>query len=67
MARRAVWPLEPIPPGESLRIVVELNATKSEARGSYTLNLWAEEAGAGGVNLDGVMFPWVGDRTALPP
>ena len=52
-----VWPLEPIPPGESLRIVVELNATEREARGTYTLKLWAGEAGAGGVTLDGVMFP----------
>ncbi|MFY0568942.1 DUF2381 family protein [Archangium lansingense] len=52
-----VWPLEPIPPGESLRIVVELDATESEARGTYTLKLWAVEAGAGGVNLDGVTFP----------
>ncbi len=52
-----VWPLEPIPPGESLRIVVELNATEREARGSYTLKLWTGESGAGGVNLDGVTFP----------
>jgi len=52
-----VWPLEPIPPGMSRRIVVELNATESEARGTYTLKLWAGEAGAGGVNVDGVTFP----------
>ena len=52
-----VWPLEPIPPGESGRIVVELDATESEARGSYTLKLWAGEVGDGGVNLGGVMFP----------
>ena len=52
-----VWPLEPIAPGESRRIVVELDATESEARGSFTLKLWAGEAGAGGVNLDGVTFP----------
>jgi uncharacterized protein (TIGR02268 family) len=53
----AVWPLEPIPPGKSLRIVIELDAAQNEARGSYTLKLWAGEAGAGGVNLDGVIFP----------
>ena len=52
-----VWPLESIPPGESLHIVVELNAAEREARGTFTLKLWAEEAGAGGVNLDGVTFP----------
>jgi Protein of unknown function (DUF2381) len=49
--------LEPIAPGDSRRIVVELDATESEARGSYTLKLWAGEAGTGGVTLDGVMFP----------
>jgi hypothetical protein len=52
-----VWPLEPIPPGTSRRIVVELDAAESEARGTYTLKLWAGEAGAGGVNVDGVTFP----------
>lgn len=55
-------PLEPIPPGKSKRIVVELDATELEARGSYTLKLWAGEAG--GVSLDGVTFPSVVDRTA---
>lgn len=52
-----VWPLEPIPPGESQRIGVERDATESEARGTYTLKLWAGDVGAGGVNLDGVTFP----------
>jgi uncharacterized protein (TIGR02268 family) len=52
-----VWPLEPIPPGRFRNITVEMNATESEARGSFTLKLWAGEAGAGGVNLDGVTFP----------
>jgi uncharacterized protein (TIGR02268 family) len=52
-----VSPLESIPPGTSRRIVVELDAADSEARGSYTLKLWAGEAGVGGVNLDGVTFP----------
>ncbi|MFE8599843.1 DUF2381 family protein [Archangium violaceum] len=57
LAGLTVWPLEPIPPGSSRRIVVELDSTESEARGTYTLKLWAGEAGAGGVNLDGVTFP----------
>jgi uncharacterized protein (TIGR02268 family) len=52
-----VWPLEPIPPGKSKRIVVELDATESEARGTFTLKLWAGEAGAEGLALDGVTFP----------
>jgi hypothetical protein len=55
LVRLTVWPLEPLPPGASRRIVVELDATESEARGTYTLKLWAGEAG--GVNLDGVTFP----------
>ncbi len=53
----AVWSLEPIPPGTSRRVVVELDAAQGEAWGSYTLKLWAGEAGAGGVNLDDVTFP----------
>jgi uncharacterized protein (TIGR02268 family) len=52
-----VWPLEPIPPGKSKRIVVELDATEREAQSTFTLKLWAGEVGAGGVNLDGVTFP----------
>ena len=37
-----------------VRIVVELNAVEREARGAFSLKLWAGEAG---VNLDGVTFP----------
>ncbi len=32
-----VWPLEPIPPVASRRIVVELDATESEAQGIFSL------------------------------
>jgi hypothetical protein len=52
-----VWSLEPIPTGTSRRVVVEQDAAQNEARGSYTLKLWAGEAGAGGANLDSVTFP----------
>ena len=52
-----VWPLGPILPGTYRSITVEMNATERDARGTFTLKLWAEEAGAGGVNLDGVTFP----------
>ncbi|WP_257458454.1 DUF2381 family protein [Archangium lipolyticum] len=52
-----VWPLEPVPPGRSLNIVVELDTAHREARGTYTLKLWAGEAGTEGVSLDGVTFP----------
>ena len=51
-----VWPLEPILPGRFRNITVEMNATESEARGTFTLKLWADEAGDGGVTLDGVTF-----------
>jgi hypothetical protein len=34
-----------------------MNAAESEARGTYTLKLWAGEAEDGGVMLDGVTFP----------
>ncbi|HYO54901.1 DUF2381 family protein [Archangium sp.] len=52
-----VWPLKPILPGKYGSITVELDATESEARGTYTLKLLAGEAGARGVTLDGVTFP----------
>ena len=53
-----VWPLEePIPPGKSKRIVVELNATEREARGIFMLKLWGGQDGAEGLALDGVTFP----------
>ena len=52
-----VWPLEPIPPGKSGTITVEMDAAESGARCTYTLKLWAREAGVGGVTIDGVMFP----------
>lgn len=51
-----VWPLEPIPPGMFRAITVEINATESEARGTFTLKLWTGETGAGSVNLGGVML-----------
>ena len=52
-----VWPLKPIPPGEQRRVVVEMDATAREAQGTFTLKLWAEEAGAGSLSLDGMTFP----------
>ncbi|QRN94045.1 DUF2381 family protein [Archangium violaceum] len=52
-----VWPLKPIAPGESQLMVVELDAAESEARGTYTLKLWAGGADIGSVSLEGVTFP----------
>jgi len=53
----AVWPREPIPPGRKRRVVVEVEATEAEARGTFTLKLWSQED-SGTVELfDGVTFP----------
>jgi uncharacterized protein (TIGR02268 family) len=52
-----VWPLEPILPGDKHRFAVEVEATEEEARGTFTLKLWSEEAGGGGEFFDGVTFP----------
>ncbi len=52
-----VWPPRPIPPGYMQRLVVEREATEHEARGSFTLKLWAAEAGAGHVLIEDVTFP----------
>lgn len=52
-----VWPLEPIPPGKQGRIVVELEAAESEARGPFTLKLWSQEDVTRSERFDGVTFP----------
>lgn len=52
-----VAPLKPIPPGWPGRIVVELESAENVVRGPFTLKLWAEEAEAGSVSIDGVTFP----------
>ncbi|QRN97236.1 DUF2381 family protein [Archangium violaceum] len=53
----SIWPLETIPPGRTLRVVVEVEATEHEARGAFTLKLWSQEGGARVEFLDGVTFP----------
>jgi uncharacterized protein (TIGR02268 family) len=52
-----VWPLEPIVPGKRLRVVLEVEATQEEARGTFTLKLWSQEGGAREEFFDGVTFP----------
>jgi uncharacterized protein (TIGR02268 family) len=52
----AVWPLEPIPPGELRRIVVELVVTENVARGTFSLDLW-DQGGGHLITIDGVTFP----------
>jgi uncharacterized protein (TIGR02268 family) len=53
----AVWPLEPIPPTKTQRIVVEVEAPEDEARGPFTLKLWNQEAGGQVELFEGVTFP----------
>jgi uncharacterized protein (TIGR02268 family) len=53
----SVWPLESIPPGQKRQVVVEVEATEDEARGSFTLNLWGQEDAARVEFFDGVTFP----------
>jgi len=48
---------EPIPPEESRRVTVELEATPEQARGRFTLKLWGEAGLAGGAAFGGVTFP----------
>jgi len=52
-----VWPLEPIFPGTKHRLVVEVEATEEETRGTFILNLWSQEGGGRGELFDGVTFP----------
>jgi uncharacterized protein (TIGR02268 family) len=52
-----VWPLEPIASGETRRVVLEVEATEEEARGTFTLKLWSQEGGAREEFFDGVTFP----------
>jgi uncharacterized protein (TIGR02268 family) len=52
-----VWPLEPILPGKKHRVVVEVEATEAQARGTFTLKLWSQEGGSRGEFFDGVTFP----------
>jgi uncharacterized protein (TIGR02268 family) len=51
-----VWQPEPIPPGEIGRVVVEVEATEEQARGTYVLRL-GEANGPRTVTLRGVTFP----------
>ncbi|MFY0529256.1 DUF2381 family protein [Archangium gephyra] len=52
-----VGPLEPIAPGKELRVMMEVEMTEEEARGTFTLKWWGQEAGSGSEHFDGVTFP----------
>jgi hypothetical protein len=53
----AVWPLEPIPPGKTQRVVVEVEAPEEAAHGTFTLELRNHEGSAREAFFDGVTFP----------
>ncbi|WP_309897583.1 DUF2381 family protein [Archangium sp.] len=53
----AVWPLKPIPPGQSGHVVVEVEVPEAQAHSTFTLKLWSQEGGARGELFDGVTFP----------
>lgn len=57
LAGLTVWTQEPIPPGETRKVVVEADAVEGEVQGTFTLKLWTEQDAAGLVVLDGVTFP----------
>jgi uncharacterized protein (TIGR02268 family) len=50
-----LWRPEPILPGQTVRIMVEVEATKKEALGAYTLTLWGVDRRS--VVLENVTFP----------
>jgi len=53
----AVWPLEPIAPGKTQRVVVEVEAPEDEARGTFTLKLWSQQGGDRAELFEGMTFP----------
>jgi uncharacterized protein (TIGR02268 family) len=50
-----LWRPEPILPGQTVRVMVEVEATKEEAMGAYTLTLWGADRRS--VVLENVTFP----------
>jgi len=53
----AVWPSEPIAPGKTQRVVVEVETLEDEAHGTFTLKLWRQERSDEVEFFDGVTFP----------
>lgn len=52
-----VWLPNPILPGMTRFVGVEVEMTEEEARGTFTLKLWSREGGGGSERFDGVTFP----------
>ena len=53
----AVWPSEPIAPGKTQRVVVEVETSEDAAHGTFTLKLWRQERSGEVEFFDGVTFP----------
>jgi len=53
----AVWPREPLAPGDKQQVIVEVEAPEGAARGPFTLKLWSQERGDRFELFDGVTFP----------
>jgi uncharacterized protein (TIGR02268 family) len=51
-----VWPREPIPPGGTLKLVVEAELTDADVQGPFTFRLWEAEGGRTAI-IQGVMLP----------
>jgi uncharacterized protein (TIGR02268 family) len=52
-----VWTPGPIAPGKKHRVLLEVEATEEEARGTFTLKLWSHEGSAREEFFEGVSFP----------
>jgi hypothetical protein len=52
-----VGPQEPIAAGKRRHVMVDVEATEEEVRGTSTLMLWSHEGDGGGEPLDAVRFP----------
>ncbi|HYO65222.1 MAG TPA: DUF2381 family protein [Archangium sp.] len=52
-----VWQLKPVAPREKGSIGVEFEMKAEEARGTFILKIWGQEASDGGEFFDGVTFP----------
>ncbi|WPB78791.1 DUF2381 family protein [Archangium violaceum] len=53
-----VWTQEPIAPGKTRSVGVEVEMPEEAVRGTFTLKLWGQDQGDKEEFFDGVVFPW---------
>jgi uncharacterized protein (TIGR02268 family) len=53
--KASVWQAEPIPPGDSRRVLIEVIAPKEKIRGAFILKLW--EDGTRTLTFGNITFP----------